>query len=74
MTADHARHVAAVLRRLGIAGVLAPETPDDPSSPWRVYDTAEPAARRDVTPAALAAVVAALAPPPGPARGFVVPD
>lgn len=74
MTAAQARQVAAVLRRLAIPGVLAPEAPDDRSSPWRVYDTADPARRRDVTPAALAAVVAAFPTPPGPTRGFVVPD
>jgi hypothetical protein len=75
MNAAQARHVAATLRRLAIPGVPAPETPDDPSTPWRVYDTADPATRHDVTPAALAAVVTALAPPPpGPTRGFIVPE
>jgi hypothetical protein len=66
MNAEQARQVAAALRRLGIPGVLAPETPDERSSLWRVYDTADPASRRDVTPAALAAVVAAFPTPPGP--------
>lgn len=75
MDADQARRVEAVLRRLGIRGVVAPENPEDPAGAWRVYDTADPVVRHDVTPDVLAAVAALLPeePRPGPRRGFVVP-
>lgn len=76
MNADQARRVEAVLRRLGIPGVLAPEDPARPEGPWRVYDSADPADRRDVTFDALASLAARFPDdelPPGPTRGFVVP-
>ncbi|KAB8169749.1 hypothetical protein FH609_005510 [Streptomyces sp. 3MP-14] len=77
MDAEQARHVAAVLRRLGIPGEVAPEDPENASGPWRVYDTADPVTRRDVTADVLASVTAKFPegrPGSGPSRGFVVPS
>ncbi|MDT0441628.1 hypothetical protein [Streptomyces johnsoniae] len=77
MDAEQARHVGAVLRRLGVAGVVAPEDPENPAGEWRVYDKADPATRRDVTADALAVVAAQLAAEErgsGPTRGFVLPS
>ncbi|MCS0601285.1 hypothetical protein NX794_08580 [Streptomyces sp. LP11] len=78
MNAEEARQVDAVLRRLGIHGVVAPEDPENAAGPWRVYDTADPETRKDVTADALVAVVAKTPRPDprsahGPTRGFVVP-
>lgn len=76
MDAEQARQVAAVLRQLGIPGVVAPEDPENTAGTWRVYDTADPATRRDVTADALASVAAEFPeekPGPGPTRGFVIP-
>lgn len=76
MDENQARRVGALLRRLGIAGVVAPDDPEDPAGAWRVYDTADPAVRHDMTAAALAAVAARFpdeTPGSGPTRGFVVP-
>ncbi len=82
MNAEEARQVDAALRRLGIPGVVAPEDPENTAGPWRVYDTAGPEARRDITADALVAVVgkfqeAAPESAPrstnGPTRGFVIP-
>ncbi|MFI0937343.1 hypothetical protein [Streptomyces sp. NPDC021020] len=76
MNAHQARRVEAVLRRLGVPGVIAPEDPARPEGPFRVYDSADPAARRDITPDALASLAARFPDeerPPGPTRGFVVP-
>lgn len=75
--AEQGRHVEAVLRELGIPGVVAPEETGNAAGPWRVYDRADPATRRDVTSDALAAVAAAFRQqrpgPSGPTRGFVIP-
>jgi hypothetical protein len=74
--AEQGRKVDAVLRQLGIPGVVAPEDPGNAAGQWRVYDTADPATRRDVTADALASVAAEFPeekPGPGPMRGFVVP-
>ncbi len=76
MDAERARQVDALLRRLGIPGVVAPEDPENTAGPWRVYDTADPANRRDVTTEALASVAAKFPEEPsgsGPMRGFVIP-
>ena len=76
MDAEQARQVDAVLRQLGIPGVVAPENPENPAGPWRVYDTADPATRRDVTADALASVAAKFPKEKsgsGPMRGFVIP-
>ncbi|MBW1600995.1 hypothetical protein JJV70_02515 [Streptomyces sp. JJ66] len=77
MGPDEARRVEALLRKLGIQGVVAPIDPDNATGEWRVYDTADPHARTDMTAAALAAVAGRLPeddpPPSGPTRGFVVP-
>ncbi|WP_062204857.1 hypothetical protein [Streptomyces sp. NBRC 109706] len=76
MDADEARQVDAMLRQLGIPGVVAPEDPENTAGPWRVYDTADPATRRDVTADALASVAAKFPkgqPGSGPTRGFVIP-
>lgn len=78
MNAEEARQVDAALRRLGIPGVVAPEDPEHAAGPWRVYDTADPETRKDVTADALAAVVAKTPGPAprsanGPTRGFVIP-
>ncbi len=83
MDAEEARYIDAVLRRLCLPGVVAPEDPEDPAGPWRVYDRAGPGARTDITPHTLVRVAGALgaeASPPapraernGPRRGFIVP-
>ncbi|PWS43588.1 hypothetical protein DKT74_15890 [Streptomyces sp. ZEA17I] len=85
MDAEQARQVDSVLRRLGIPGVVAPEDPENLTGPWRVYDTADPANRKDITADALAALAATLQPSAanssepvdrrrsGPTRGFVLP-
>ncbi|WP_228981772.1 hypothetical protein [Streptomyces sp. DH12] len=83
MDAEEARIVDAVLREYGIPGVVAPEEPGSPSGPWRVYDHADRAVRRETTAQALAALAAKVrrAGPGaaarrtggGPTRGFVVP-
>ncbi|WP_435286239.1 hypothetical protein [Streptomyces bacillaris] len=85
MDAEQARQVDSVLRRLGIPGVVAPEDPENLTGPWRVYDTADPANREDITADALAALAATLQPSAanpsepvdrrrrGPTRGFVLP-
>lgn len=76
MDAEQARQVDAVLRQLRFPGVVAPEDPQNTAGSWRVYDTAEPATRRDVTADALAAVAAKFPEEKsgsGPMRGFVIP-
>lgn len=75
MGPDEARRVDDALRRLGIAGMVAPADPDAPSGEWRVYDRADPATRRDITAEVLASVVAHVPAPAsdGPTRGFVIP-
>lgn len=80
MDAEQARQVDAALRQLGIPGVVAPEDPENPAGAWRVYDSADPATRKDTTADTLASVVAELSPAPperrqsGPTRGFVWPS
>ncbi|MFD5207751.1 hypothetical protein ACFWNF_12605 [Streptomyces anulatus] len=82
MNAEQARHVDAVLRQLGIPGIVAPEDPENLTGPWRVYDTADPATRKDTTADVLAALAAEFRPSvrdadprrrSGPTRGFVLP-
>lgn len=86
MNAEEARHVDAVLRRLGLPGVVAPEDPENPAGVWRVYDRADPETRTDTMADALVSLAkafrgetAASASEPtrgnqqGPTRGFVVP-
>ncbi len=82
MDAEQARQTERMLRRLGIPGVVAPESPDNPAGPWRVYDGADPANRKDTTADALASLAAKfheLSPElpevrqQGPTRGFVLP-
>ncbi|WP_411123316.1 hypothetical protein [Streptomyces sp. x-19] len=82
MNAEEARQVDATLRRLGILGVVGPEDPERAAGKWRVYDSADPATRQDITADVLAAFVAkfreANPEPPGkrqsgPARGFIIP-
>jgi hypothetical protein len=75
MGPDEARRVDAALRRLGVAGVVAPVDPENPAGEWRVYDTVDTESRRDITADALAAVAAHVTPPEpsGPTRGFVIP-
>ncbi|GAA2254114.1 MULTISPECIES: hypothetical protein [Kitasatospora] len=72
MDEDEAQRVASTLRRLGIRGIVSPEDLDNPSGQWRVYDSTDPAARRDITDEVLA-IVAGMSRKTGPARGFVVP-
>ncbi|MDT0270683.1 hypothetical protein RM844_30870 [Streptomyces sp. DSM 44915] len=84
MNAEEARQVDAVLRRLGLPGVVAPEDPADPGGEWRVYDQADPETRTETTADALVGLATAYpgeAPPSGsargdqrgPTRGFVLP-
>ncbi|MGD9482344.1 hypothetical protein WDH52_03645 [Streptomyces sp. TRM70308] len=77
MGPDEARRVDALLRKLGIEGVVAPIDPDNSTGQWRVYDTADPYARTDVTAAALASVARLIMGnepgPSGPTRGFIIP-
>lgn len=56
--------------------MVALENPENTAGPWRVYDTADPATRRDVTADALASVAAEFPEEKmesGPMRGFVIP-
>ncbi|MFE3762397.1 hypothetical protein ACFXPI_11600 [Streptomyces sp. NPDC059104] len=74
MDADEARELDMTLRQLRIPGVVAPEDPEDPQGAWRVYDEADPDARRDITADVLVAVAAARQRQRrGPTRGFVIP-
>ncbi|MFJ1577426.1 hypothetical protein [Streptomyces sp. NPDC088182] len=76
MDAEQARQVDAVLRRLGISGVVAPEDPENTAGGWRVYDTADPITRQDVTAEALASLAREFPDGKtgsGPTRGFVIP-
>lgn len=74
MDAEQARQVDALMRRLGISGVVAPENPENAAGEWRVYDTGDPATRRDVTADVLASVAAEFpGERAGPGRGFVIP-
>ncbi|WP_043264163.1 hypothetical protein [Streptomyces sp. CT34] len=82
MNAEEARQVDAALRRLGIPGVVAPEDPVHAAGTWRVYDSADPGTRQDITADALAAFVAKFRevnpeppgkPQSGSTRGFVIP-
>ncbi|MFF4697266.1 hypothetical protein [Streptomyces chattanoogensis] len=72
----------ATLRRLGIPGVVAPVNPEHAAGTWRVYDSADPVTRKDITSDVLAAFVAKFReanpeppgkPQSGPTRGFIVP-
>lgn len=68
-----AREVSALhdsMRQHGIPGALAPEDPQNPAGPWRVFDDTSPGERRDITDATLAAVAAAVR--RRPSRGFVI--
>ncbi|MFI0786727.1 hypothetical protein ACH4Q6_14175 [Streptomyces lydicus] len=82
MNAEEARQVDATLRRLGIPGVVTPADPEDAAGEWRVYDSADPAIRKDITADVLAAFVAKFReanpespgkPQTGPTRGFIIP-
>ncbi|MFI7239936.1 hypothetical protein [Streptomyces cyaneofuscatus] len=82
MDAEQARQVDHVLRQLGIPGVVAPEDPENLTGPWRVFDKADQATRKDTTADALAALAAKFRPSTpdpaprrqsGPTRGFVLP-
>jgi hypothetical protein len=78
MNAEEARNVDAVLRQLGLPGVVAPEDPEYPGGAWRVYDRADPETRRDTTADALARLAEAFQAESGgrgqrgPTRGFVI--
>ncbi|GHA75599.1 hypothetical protein GCM10010305_17880 [Streptomyces termitum] len=72
-----------MLREFGIPGTVAPVDPDNAAGRWKVYDTADPATRTDITADALAALAAAVRASgihpgergkgQGPTRGFIVP-
>ncbi|MEU9235771.1 hypothetical protein [Streptomyces subrutilus] len=70
MNADEARELHAMLRRLGVPGVVAPEDPENLEGSWYVYDVAATEVRREVTADTLAALAAARQ---RPGRGFVIP-
>ncbi|MFF1795790.1 hypothetical protein ACFVXQ_16475 [Kitasatospora sp. NPDC058263] len=72
MDASEAQQMADTLRRLGIRGIVSPEDLDDPDGQWRVYDSSDPATRRDITDEALT-VINGMSRKTGPTRGFVVP-
>ncbi|MFG2912734.1 hypothetical protein ACGF0D_07560 [Kitasatospora sp. NPDC048298] len=72
MDENEAQQVANALRELGIRGIVSPEDLDNPNGRWRVYDSADPNTRRDITDEALT-VVEGRSRQSGPARGFVVP-
>ncbi|MGW6918371.1 hypothetical protein ACWGB8_31835 [Kitasatospora sp. NPDC054939] len=72
MDETEARQLAGTLRRLGIRGTVSPEVPDNPAGRWRVYDSADPATRRDITDEVLTLVEGAARTTGGPTRGFVV--
>ncbi len=73
MDENEAQRVANTLRSLGVRGVVSPEDLDNPDGQWRVYDSANPDTRRDITDQALT-VIAGRSRQAGPARGFVVPQ
>jgi hypothetical protein len=74
MNAEEARHVDAVLRHLGVNGVIAPEDPENLAGAWRVYDRADPVTRRDTTADALVSLAKVFRrEQKGPTRGFVIP-
>ncbi|WP_380280689.1 hypothetical protein [Kitasatospora purpeofusca] len=75
MDEDEAQQVANSLRRLGIQGIVSPEDLGDPDGQWRVYDSADPSTRRDITDDVLTVVRgrSRQAGQAGPTRGFVVP-
>lgn len=81
MNADEARVLGAALKRWNIAGVVAPEDPGNPDGEWRVYDSQDPEARRDITADVLAALAKLEDSGPrtpgragiGPTRGFMIP-
>ncbi|MGW4895603.1 hypothetical protein ACWEQL_25550 [Kitasatospora sp. NPDC004240] len=72
MNEDEAERLASALRRQGRRGVAAPADPDNPDGEWRVFDSADPTSRRDITDEALAATTGAPR-TSGPTRGFVIP-
>jgi hypothetical protein len=72
MDENEAQQMADTLRRLGIRGVVSPVDPGNPGGPWWVYDSADPATRRDITDEARA-IIAGRSCKTGPTRGFVVP-
>ncbi|WP_405780229.1 hypothetical protein [Streptomyces sp. NBC_00859] len=76
MDSEQARQVDALLRRLGVLGVVAPEAPERTAGAWRVYDKDDLDSRRDVTADTLAAVAAKFPddkPGTSPTRGFIIP-
>ncbi|MFF2746841.1 hypothetical protein ACFVVA_15005 [Kitasatospora sp. NPDC058048] len=73
MDENEAQQVATTLRNLGIRGVVSPEDLGNPDGPWRVYDSADPDTRRDITDEALT-VMAGRSRQSGPTRGFVIPQ
>ncbi|MFH8379843.1 hypothetical protein ACH4E7_02710 [Kitasatospora sp. NPDC018058] len=72
MDENEAQQLASTLRRLGIRGIVSPEQLDNPDGQWRVYDSADPATRQDITDE-VRAVIAGRSRDAGPTRGFVVP-
>jgi hypothetical protein len=75
MDESEAQRVANTLHLLGIRGIVSPEDLDNPNGQWRVYDSTDPATRRDITDEALTIIggMSRKTGPAGPARGFVVP-
>ncbi|MFG2823972.1 hypothetical protein ACGFX4_31660 [Kitasatospora sp. NPDC048365] len=69
MDENEAERVASELDRLGLRGVASPADAENPDGEWRVFDSADPATRRDITEEAEAAVARAVR----PTRGFVLP-
>ncbi|MGA5824238.1 hypothetical protein ACPC54_41135 [Kitasatospora sp. NPDC094028] len=72
MDENEAQRVANTLRRLGVRGIVSPEDLGNPDGQWRVYDSADPDIRRDITDEVLAITRGSFR-KTGPARGFVVP-
>ncbi|MBP0449062.1 hypothetical protein J5Y04_05825 [Kitasatospora sp. RG8] len=72
MDENEAQQMANTLRRLGIRGIVSPEDLSNPDGQWRVYDSSDPAARRDITDEVLTVVKGMSRTTGGPTRGFVV--
>ncbi|MET8704732.1 hypothetical protein ABZW10_38645 [Kitasatospora sp. NPDC004723] len=74
MDEDEAQQLANSLRRLGIRGIVSPEDLGNPDGQWRVYDSANPNTRRDITDDVLTVVRgrSRQAGQSGPTRGFVI--
>ncbi|MFJ9953039.1 hypothetical protein [Kitasatospora sp. NPDC091207] len=75
MDTNEAHRVANKLRLLGLRGIVSPEALDNPDGQWRVYDSSDPVARRDITDEVLTVIAGRSRQDgqSGATRGFVLP-